>query len=950
MGIVVHTTDGTFDAAVGWFASPESGVSAHYLVGFDGRVAALVDEGDTAFHCGRVLEPTSTLDWGDDPNLTTIGIEFEDGGDPLGVERPDAQYRAGAGLLREISERWNIPLDRDHVVGHREIFRRKDCPGNLDIDRLLRDALARPHLVCLLPICNGEDFLPEYLTSARHFANAIVALDDGSTDDTRAILEADPLVKVILSNPPRESAAGWDDAENRLRLLGAAGELSPRWILSLDADERIDPSDADALSSFVTSDALPGLAYGFRLYRMWNDQCDPHYRYAYRLFAHEPDQSFPPERLHFNPIPEQISRVGWVRTTIRIQHFGLSSQARVALARRKYQEADPEGEFAQDDALDPPRDLVEWEPRAPNLGVFAPRADNRLVCLLPVRDGAADLSGYFDSVRRFADAVVALDDGSSDDTRALLESEPLVKLILSNEPRETYAGWDDAGNRTRLLNAAGALDPEWVLWLDADERIDAADGTALRRFIEEEAAPDYAYLLKVLRMVGGSHVSGGLWAGRLFAYEPVLQFRERLHHVPIPESLPRDRWLRTTIRVQHLGSSTPERSRARYQKYVEADPAGHSEGAYEKLLQESDEVIPWEQRSPDLPVLLDPAPARRRDKEPTTVDLEAPVLSAVIIAHNDEATIEKTVRSVVEQDCPVPFEVIVVASGNDRTARIVLDTFSNVDVVELSGTALPGAARNAGLIRASGDFVSFPGSHVVLPPGSLAARVRAHYRGFPMVTGSVINGTTTRSGWASYFLDHSMALPGRPSGELQGPPAHCSYDREILMLAGGFPEEVRAGEDTTVNLMLHRHGYRAFREQEIALIHRSPCRNPLRLIRHHFTRGRAWGRILVVGEISDYRSLRGYIPRRIENTRLNVAEWGEDLKPIYRRVRLLVVTGATAAWVGACFEVLVRRISRRTSGSGPETTATSYRRPLGEVAPGSDTSPSVPDGTRRSVL
>jgi glycosyltransferase involved in cell wall biosynthesis len=41
---------------------------------------------------------------------------------------------------------------------------------------------------------------------------------------------------------------------------------------------------------------------------------------------------------------------------------------------------------------------------------------NRVVCLLPVRNGEADLPGYLAAVAGVADAVVALDDGSTDRT------------------------------------------------------------------------------------------------------------------------------------------------------------------------------------------------------------------------------------------------------------------------------------------------------------------------------------------------------------------------------------------------------------------------------------------------------------------------------------------------------------------------------------------------------
>lgn len=144
--IVVHTTVGSFESAVDWFGRPESGVCAHYLVGLDGRIGVFVDEHDTATHAGQVRQPTAPfVHEATNPNLTTIGIEFADDRDPHGIARPDAQYESGAELIWAISLRWGIPLDRDHVVGHREINTMTQCPGNLDVDRLLRLAHAMDH-------------------------------------------------------------------------------------------------------------------------------------------------------------------------------------------------------------------------------------------------------------------------------------------------------------------------------------------------------------------------------------------------------------------------------------------------------------------------------------------------------------------------------------------------------------------------------------------------------------------------------------------------------------------------------------------------------------------------------------------------------------------------------------------------------------------------------------
>jgi N-acetyl-anhydromuramyl-L-alanine amidase AmpD len=142
--IVLHTTVGSWSGAVDWFGRAESRVSSHYLVGLDGRIAQFVDEGDTARHAGKVREPSAELviELGGNPNLYSIGIEFEDGGRPHDAERPAAQYASGAQLVAAAAARWDIPLDRRHIVGHREITTAKECPGNLDVERVVAEAAA----------------------------------------------------------------------------------------------------------------------------------------------------------------------------------------------------------------------------------------------------------------------------------------------------------------------------------------------------------------------------------------------------------------------------------------------------------------------------------------------------------------------------------------------------------------------------------------------------------------------------------------------------------------------------------------------------------------------------------------------------------------------------------------------------------------------------------------
>ena len=140
--IAIHVIVGSLESAGMTFRDPRSSVSAHYGVGKSDRLHQFVEEADTAFHAGTVVEATWRLiDPNINPNLYTVGIEHE--GQPQDTW-PDEQFRASTALVREIAGRWKIALDRDHIIMHREIRASKTCPGSVDMERLIREAACSP--------------------------------------------------------------------------------------------------------------------------------------------------------------------------------------------------------------------------------------------------------------------------------------------------------------------------------------------------------------------------------------------------------------------------------------------------------------------------------------------------------------------------------------------------------------------------------------------------------------------------------------------------------------------------------------------------------------------------------------------------------------------------------------------------------------------------------------
>ena len=155
--IVIHIMEGNLPGTDSWFASRQSQVSAHYGVGKSGEVHQFVQEENSAWHAGRVNLPSWRLikpaagGLYINPNFYTVGIEHEGNAQS---EWTDAMYQTSSQLVRSVSQRWNIPLDRDHVIGHHEIYSIKTCPGfKVDLNKLIALAagLPVPHPVPTLP-------------------------------------------------------------------------------------------------------------------------------------------------------------------------------------------------------------------------------------------------------------------------------------------------------------------------------------------------------------------------------------------------------------------------------------------------------------------------------------------------------------------------------------------------------------------------------------------------------------------------------------------------------------------------------------------------------------------------------------------------------------------------------------------------------------------------------
>ncbi|MEW2414647.1 peptidoglycan recognition family protein [Streptomyces sp. NPDC046866] len=107
--VVIHLTTDVLPRMLRMFQDPSEKVSAHYVISSTGtRIAQCVRERDVAWHSGSVWY-----------NHRSIGIEHEGW-----IDQPvysDKMYEASAVLTATICAKYDVPIDRDHIIGHVEV-------------------------------------------------------------------------------------------------------------------------------------------------------------------------------------------------------------------------------------------------------------------------------------------------------------------------------------------------------------------------------------------------------------------------------------------------------------------------------------------------------------------------------------------------------------------------------------------------------------------------------------------------------------------------------------------------------------------------------------------------------------------------------------------------------------------------------------------------------------
>jgi len=137
---------------------------------------------------------------------------------------------------------------------------------------------------------------------------------------------------------------------------------------------------------------------------------------------------------------------------------------------------------------------------------------------LIVRDEARYLPDCLASLSNVVDDIVVVDTGSLDDSPA---------IAAAHGARVYHRSWDDDFAAAR--NAAlGHCESEWILYIDADERLDPVPRTAVEALLGD--APEVAFRLLLRPWIGATPYR----EYRLWRNDPRIRFEGAIHEKVVP--------------------------------------------------------------------------------------------------------------------------------------------------------------------------------------------------------------------------------------------------------------------------------------------------------------------------------------------------------------------------------------------------------------------------------
>jgi glycosyltransferase involved in cell wall biosynthesis/predicted O-methyltransferase YrrM len=494
---------------------------------------------------------------------------------------------------------------------------------------------------------------------------------------------------------------------------------------------------------------------------------------------------------------------------------------------------------------------LSWqEPRQPD-------RKYKIVCICQVYNEMikANLERFFRYTKPLVDAIVVYDDGSTDGSyEFMLSQTPYVIRGIQND----FA--NEISHKQVLLQEALKLEPDFILWLDADEVLTASAVDHLQGIcalcIDRQIDGVVFHEVNLWRSHSWRRLDSLYdvgWFVRLWRVTPGMSYNKPqpgLHQRPYPPSIKRLHWV-DTIKVLHYGFSSKQRLAHKYLVYE-----SHGQRGYDML----DRLISEEQLVLEkVPQEYFPEGLWEDDEKPEPLnwsqslayveefreEVFRPHFSIICLIYKSVAWLKFVYEQVLKYTEMTRKEFFFVA--NDATDEVI-EYLREHDIphYEFNNSAEQRAewyvnnvyrAYNYAAAKAKGDFLIFINSDMAFSPGWFDNLWRA-YNGSNCVCSRLVESGKLPSGQYGIEKDLGRNYSSYRENEFQQYAAAIAQSKvengglfmpllirkKHFEMAGGYPEgqvvvgsniydpiiakwgEACISGDTVLMQKLHAHG------------------------------------------------------------------------------------------------------------------------------------------------
>ena len=200
-----------------------------------------------------------------------------------------------------------------------------------------------------------------------------------------------------------------------------------------------------------------------------------------------------------------------------------------------------------------------------------------------------------------------------------------------------------------------------------------------------------------------------------------------------------------------------------------------------------------------------------------------PRVSVIVPIYNGERTIEECVESIFALTFPRDdFELLLIDNASSDRTSAILERYRDRAMILHERKRGPAAARNRGLLHATGDIVAFTDADCVVHRDWLS-HIVAPLRdpGVGIVGGTILARTPCNAveEFGERIHDHRMAI------EYYSPPYAITMNwasrKSVLEKVGPFDEELLRCEDCDLAYRVVGAGYRIVHEPAAVVYHRN---------------------------------------------------------------------------------------------------------------------------------